>query len=148
MNLRVNQDGKLWDRFVASAIPVAIGLVLARIVWWKDATTQTVEPRRRSPALRGVSTRSRPKRARPAARLRKTGRRLPSLLPISRNVARGVGRIEATSTDGTQRHPPSRPQVADRFDASLLKFGRSALQGWAFFLFFPMQPCFLRMSLR
>lgn len=38
MNLRVNQDGKLWDRFVASAIPVAIGLALAAIVWWKDAS--------------------------------------------------------------------------------------------------------------
>lgn len=38
LNLRVNQDGKFWDRFVAAAIPTAIGLMLAGIVWWKDAS--------------------------------------------------------------------------------------------------------------
>ncbi|SFD71144.1 hypothetical protein SAMN05428997_14415 [Bosea sp. CRIB-10] len=33
MSLRVNQDGKFFDRFVASAIPVAISLTIAGSVW-------------------------------------------------------------------------------------------------------------------
>ena len=37
MNLRVNQDGKFSDRFVASAIPVAISLTIAGVIWWADS---------------------------------------------------------------------------------------------------------------
>jgi hypothetical protein len=37
MNMRVNQDGKFFDRFVASSIPAAIGLMIAGVVWWADS---------------------------------------------------------------------------------------------------------------
>lgn len=37
MNLRVNRDGKLWDRVVGAAIPLAIGLLPVAFLWWRDA---------------------------------------------------------------------------------------------------------------
>lgn len=95
MNLRVNQDGKLWDRFVASAIPVAIGLALAGIVWWKDATNADSRASEAITRIEGridkVEAEAREARRSAAEDRQKTAELAADL----RNVARGVGRIEA-----------------------------------------------------
>lgn len=38
MNLRVNRDGKLWDRVLGASIPFMIGMVPVTFVWWRDAS--------------------------------------------------------------------------------------------------------------
>ena len=36
---RLKQDGKLLDRVLGAAIPVAISLGVSAVVWWRDSTT-------------------------------------------------------------------------------------------------------------
>ncbi|MCO5092682.1 hypothetical protein [Bosea sp. (in: a-proteobacteria)] len=110
MNLRVNQDGKLWDRFIASAIPVAIGLALAGIVWWKDASNADS---RASEAISRIETRidrveAEAREARRAAA--EDRQKTAELAADVRNVLRSTGRIEALLDRWNSVPPsPSRP---------------------------------------
>ncbi|SEG61101.1 hypothetical protein [Bosea lathyri] len=106
MNLRVNQDGKFWDRFVASAIPAAIGLTIAGIVWWRDASNADS---RASEAIGRIELRidkveveAREARRSAAEDRQKT----VELAADMRNVLRSTSRIE-TLLDRWMGAPPS-----------------------------------------
>lgn len=98
MNLRVNQDGKLWDRFVASAIPVAIGLVVAGIVWWKDVSN--AESRANEDILRiearidKVETEAREARRREAEDRQRIAEMAADLRSTSKEVSRIGGLLD------------------------------------------------------
>lgn len=94
MNLRVNQDGKFWDRFVAAAIPTAIGLAIAGIVWWKDASNNDS---RAADAISRIERRidTVESEAREARKTAADDRQKTAELAADvRNIARGVSRIE------------------------------------------------------
>ena len=113
MNVRVNQDGKFLDRLIAAAIPMALGLFIAGIVWWKDASNNDT---RASEALARLESRidkveveSREARRSAAEDRAKT----VELAADLRNVARGVTRIE-TLLDRWANGPAGAPGIERR----------------------------------
>ena len=110
MNLRVNRDGKLWDRVVGSAIPIGLSLALAGIVWWRDASNADS---RASEAITRIEMRidkveveAREARRSAAEDRQKTVEMAADL----RNMARGVSRIETLLDRWTSApQTPSRP---------------------------------------
>jgi len=110
MNLRVNRDGKLWDRVVGAAIPVCFTIGLAGLVWWRDASNADT---RASEAISRIEIRidKVEAEAREARRSAAEDRQKTAELAADlRNVARGVGRIEAILDRwAAAPPPPSRP---------------------------------------
>lgn len=109
MNMKVNQDGKFFDRLIAAAIPMTLGLVIAGLIWWKDASNNDS---RASEALTRLENRvekveieSRESRRSAAEDRQKT----VELAADLRNVARGVTRIETLLDRWANGPPPSRP---------------------------------------
>lgn len=110
MNVRVNQDGKFLDRLIAAAIPMALGLFIAGVVWWKDASNNdsraTEALGRLESRIDKVEAESREARRSAAEDRQKTAELAADL----RNVARGVSRIETLLDRWTAAPPsPSRP---------------------------------------
>lgn len=110
MNVKVNQDGKFWDRLVAAAIPMALGLGIAGIVWWRDASNSDS---RASEAITRMESRmdkieadAREARRSAAEDRQKTAEMAADL----RNVTRGVARIETL----LDRWAPSTPPIPSR----------------------------------
>ncbi len=106
MNLRVNRDGKLWDRVVGAAIPLGIGLVPVVFLWWRDASISDTKAAdglsRLEVRLDKVETEARDARRSAAEDRQKTAELAADL----RNVARGVNRIEGILDRWSGPPPP------------------------------------------
>lgn len=105
--MRVNRDGKFWDRVVASAIPMGLGLLLAGAVWWRDASNADSKAAEGLARLENridkVEAEAREARRTAAEDRQKTA----ELAADVRNVLRSTARIEATLDKWAG--PPVRP---------------------------------------
>lgn len=95
MNLRVNQDGKFWDRVVAAFAGAAPVLIIGAVMWWADSRQADSKAAdaitRMERRIDTVETEAREARRSAAEDRAKTA----ELAGDVRNVLRSTARIEA-----------------------------------------------------
>lgn len=106
---RLNEDGKLLDRLVGAAIPVAISLGIAGVVWWRDSTTtddrMTQAIVRLDREISGIKDEA--KEARQAAAVDR--QKSAEMAGDVRNLVRSNARIEQLLDRYLIQGPPARP---------------------------------------
>lgn len=106
---RLNQDGKLLDRVLGAAIPVAISLGVAGVVWWRDSTTTddrvTQAIVRLDREISGIKDEAKEARQAAAADRQKTA----EIAGDVRNLVRSNARIEQLLDRYLIQGPPRQP---------------------------------------
>ena len=94
MGFSMDRDGKLLDRVIGAAIPIAIGMAVTGVVWWKDTSNATV---RAAENLTRLEIRI-DKLEKDTSEIRNTAaedRRKTAEIAVNlNNMARGISRIE------------------------------------------------------